>query len=142
MALKECKPTQYSGFNDPQTWVIARIVLDQAKEHPKRTAIRFIEGPEWTFAELKNESLKSAAWLQKQGVTIQTRVALMCDDPITFCRCWLGLAMLGCTANYRLNTLLLGASPIALETAVRPFSRRASSQCHYRPVVWLFHASG
>ena len=75
------KPSQYSGFNDPQTWVIARIVLEQAKEHPQRIAIKFIGCTEWTFAELKNEALKSATWLQQQGVTAHTRVALMCNDP-------------------------------------------------------------
>ena len=127
--------SQYSGLNDPQTWVIAQIVLEQAKEHPHRTAIKFIGGPEWSFAELKNEALKSAAWLQQQGVTTQTRVALMCDDPMTFCRCWLGLAMLGATM-VAINTSVRG-EPLRHQLALAEVSHVIADQAHLETVTGL-----
>ena len=127
------KPSQYSGFNDPQTWVIARIVLEQAKEHPQRIAIKFIGCTEWTFAELKNEALKSATWLQQQGVTAHTRVALMCNDPMTFCRCWLGLAMLGATM-VAINTSVRG-DPLRHQLALAEVSHVIADQAHLETVL-------
>jgi len=82
--------------------------------------------------ELKNEALKSAAWLKQQGVTTQTRVALMCDDPITFCRCWLGLAMLGATM-VAINTSVRG-EPLRHQLALAEVSHVIADPAHMETV--------
>ncbi|MGB1009590.1 MAG: AMP-binding protein [Thiolinea sp.] len=126
------KTHQYTGFNNPQSWVISRIVQEQAKKHPKRTAIRFINGPEWTFAKLRTEALQTAGWLQQQGVNTGTRVALMCDDPVTFCRCWLGLAMLGATM-VAINTSVRG-EPLRHQLALAEVSHVIADPEHLTTV--------
>ncbi len=124
---------QYTGFNDPQTWTISHIVLEQAKHQPQRTAIRFVNGPEWTFAELKAEALQTAGWLQRQSIVAETRVALMCDDPVTFCRCWLGLAMLGATM-VAVNTSVRG-EPLRHQLALAKVSHVIADPAHLTTVA-------
>ncbi|MEZ5477053.1 MAG: AMP-binding protein [Thiolinea sp.] len=86
---------RYPGYAQPDTWVLSRILLEQAAQQPERPAIRFVDGPDWSYAQLRREALHCAHWLQQQGVQPGSRVALMTDEPEAFCRCWLGLALLG-----------------------------------------------
>ena len=100
-------PHLYSNYADPQAWVIPQIILSQAKRQPKRVAIHFINGPDWTYQEVLDQALHGAGWLKAQGITADSAVALMADDPQTFCQCWLGLAMLGATM-VAINTSVRG----------------------------------
>ena len=60
-------PHLYSNYADPQAWVIPQIILSQAKRQPKRVAIHFINGPDWTYQEVLDQALHGAGWLKAQG---------------------------------------------------------------------------
>ena len=102
--------TAPSSFNidNPQHWTISRVVLTQADRHPDKTAIEFVDGNSWTFADCKRQGLLAAAVLKKSGVRSNDAVAMMIDSPEQFARYWLGLSFLG-TTMVAINTGMRGS---------------------------------
>jgi len=102
--------TAPSSFNidNPQHWTISRVVLTQADRHPDKTAIEFVDGNSWTFADCKQQGLLAAAVLKMSGVRSNDAVALMIDSPEQFTRYWLGLSFLG-TTMVAINTGMRGS---------------------------------
>ena len=50
----------FNNVQNPDHWRISEIILDQCKKHSKREIIDFIDGPNWTFHDLKIKSLVSS----------------------------------------------------------------------------------
>ena len=55
----------FNNVQNPDHWRISEIILNQCKKHPKREIIEFIDGPKWTFHELKIKSLEKAQILKE-----------------------------------------------------------------------------
>ena len=96
-----------STFHEP-LWSITEVVLTQADKFPDKTAIEFIGGECWTFADCKAQALLAAARLKQAGITSENNVALMIDSPAHFCHLWLGLNFLGATM-VAINTGMRGS---------------------------------
>lgn len=92
-------------LSSPDHWTITEILFSQPRDHS--VAIDFIDGSDWSVADLRHHSLIAAGELKLFGVEPGDRVAIMADDPEVFCRYWLGIALLGATM-VAINTGLQG----------------------------------
>ncbi|MFC7517854.1 AMP-binding protein [Herbaspirillum sp. GCM10030257] len=101
-------PAFYSGFNDPDRWVLPAVLAEQAKRQPDANWIETTDGEHCTFGEAWRDARKAAGWFVSQGVRPRDRVAVMMGNHLDFVRAWLGLGVLGATAVL-LNTELQGA---------------------------------
>lgn len=89
----------HNGFDitDESQWTITNVVRAQAAKFGDKTALIFIDGPEWTFRDCEQNALNAAGQLQASGINAGDTVALMVNSPLNFCRYWLGLSFLGAT---------------------------------------------
>ena len=96
----------YPNIKDPFHWRVSEIILNQSLNHPDLKIIKFIDGPEWTFNDLKIKSLKKANILKKIGLKKGDTLTVFIQDPKEFILYWVA-------ANF------LGLMFVALNTAIK-----------------------
>jgi crotonobetaine/carnitine-CoA ligase len=101
-------PMQYSGFDDPDRWILPAVLAEQASRHPDRTWIETVSGERLSFGQAANEVDRVAGWFASIGVKPGDMVAVMVGGGLDFVRVWLGLGRLG-AVGVLLNTELSGA---------------------------------
>ena len=63
--MDQNNPYIFPELSNPDHWLIPEIILTQSLMYPERKIISFIDGPEWTFNDLKIKSLEKAHILKK-----------------------------------------------------------------------------
>ena len=79
----------FNNIQIPDHWRITEIILDQCKKHPNRQIIEFIDGPKWTFLELKIKSLEKAQILKELSLNEGDNLTVLIDDPKEFIIYWI-----------------------------------------------------
>ena len=51
--MNDINPFKYTNIDNSSHWIISEIILNQCKNYPKRKIIEFVDGPEWSFDDLK-----------------------------------------------------------------------------------------
>ena len=90
-----------------EDWILSKVLRNQAEKHGNRTAIDFIDGETWSYADCLNEARNAAAILARLNIRARQNVVVMVSDPANFCRMWFGLSLLG-AVMVALNTELKG----------------------------------
>lgn len=98
----------YSGLDDPGTWVLPAVLIEQAERHPDRLWIRTTTGESATFAQMRADVDRMAGHLAQLGLGAGEPVAVMLPNGLDFVRVWLGLGRCAAVAVL-LNTELTGA---------------------------------
>lgn len=115
----------------PREQVVLRYLVDRfAEERPDQVFVKFAEGDEWTFARLKEETVRAAAGFRALGVAQGDHVVSFLPNGRDCIRVWYGLNYLGAVyipANpaYRGNLLQhvianSGASLIVAHSELAP----------------------
>ncbi len=97
----------YPNIKDPFHWRVSEIILNQSLNHPDLKIIKFIDGPEWTFNDLKIKSLKKANILKKIGLKKGDTLTVFIQDPKEFILYWVAANFLG-LIFVALNTAIKG----------------------------------
>ena len=80
----------------PRERVVLRYLVDQyADDRPEQVFVKFASGDEWTFAQLREETLKAAAGFRKLGVKQGDHVGAFLPSSIEAIKVWYGLNYLG-----------------------------------------------
>ena len=80
----------------PREKVVLRYLVDHyAEERPDQVFIKFSDGDEWTFAQLREETLKAAAGFKALGVKQGDHVGSFLPSSIEAIKVWYGLNYLG-----------------------------------------------
>ena len=80
----------------PRERVVLRYLVDQyADDRPEQVFVKFASGDEWTFAQLREETLKAAAGFRKLGVKQGDHVGSFLPSSIEGIKVWYGLNYLG-----------------------------------------------
>jgi carnitine-CoA ligase len=98
----------YSGFDEPERWILPAVLAEQASRHPDTVWIETVAGERLSFGQAAAEVDRVAGWFASIGVTPGDRVAVMVGGGLDFVRIWLGLGRLG-AIGVLLNTELSGA---------------------------------
>ncbi len=107
---------------------IAARILSLARQQPDTVAIEFVDGERWTRQQLISEAWQAVAQLAKHAVCPGDVVALMVDDPVDFCRFWLGCLFSGVTM-VAINTGLRG-NPLRHQLCVSNAQLVIASEAH------------
>ena len=97
----------YSGVQDPNAWVLPRVLLEQAERQPAKPWITTTTGETLSFGQAAEDARRVAAYFQSLGVKPGDRVGVMLPNSCDYIRAWMGLGMLGAVAVL-LNTELRG----------------------------------
>ena len=62
--MNKVNPFLYQNIDNSNHWIISEIILNQCKQYPNKKIIQFIDGPEWSFDDLKNIALEKAKILE------------------------------------------------------------------------------
>lgn len=100
--------TVYSGIDDPKSWVLARVIEEQAHRRPDDRLVSIVDGEALTYARFAEEVAKVAGFLSGLGVEAGQRIAILMPNGLDFLRAWAGVQRLGATAVL-LNTELIGS---------------------------------
>ena len=106
--MNNINPFKYINIDNSSHWIISEIILNQCKNYPERKIIEFVDGPEWSFDDLKNKSFEKAKILQDLHVKQGDTVTVMVDEPIEFIPYWAASSFLG-VMFVALNTALQGS---------------------------------
>ena len=106
--MKQVNPFLYQNIDNSNHWIISEIILNQCKQHPKKKIIQFVDGPEWSFDDLKNTAFEKAKTLNNFSVKQGDTVTFMVEDPIDFIPYWVASSFLG-VMFVALNTALKGS---------------------------------
>ena len=63
-------PFLFKEISNSEHWRVPEIILTQCLKYPDRKIIEFIDGPEWTFMDLKIKSLQKARILKSLNLKI------------------------------------------------------------------------
>ena len=85
----------YPNIKNPIHWRVSEIILKQSSSHPNLKIIKFIDGPEWTYNDLKIKSLQKANILKKIGLKRGETVTVFIQDPKEFILYWIASNFLG-----------------------------------------------
>lgn len=99
---------QFDDLRSAEHWTTKIVVTQQARDQPKKIAIRFVDGPDWTFADVEKQALSVAAGLQALDVQSGDRVAAMLKNGPEYCSLWWGAHFSGAVL-VGINTESLGA---------------------------------
>jgi acyl-coenzyme A synthetase/AMP-(fatty) acid ligase len=97
----------YPNIKNPIHWRVSEIILKQSSSHPNLKIIKFINGPEWTYNDLKIKSLQKANILKKIGLKRGETVTVFIQDPKEFILYWIASNFLG-LIFVALNTAIKG----------------------------------
>ena len=97
----------FNNVQNPDHWRISEIILNQCKKHPKRKIIEFINGPKWTFHELKIKSLEKAQILKELSLKEGDNLTFLIEDPKEFIMYWLACSFIG-VMFVAINTAIKG----------------------------------
>ena len=106
--MKQVNPFLYQNIDNSNHWIISEIILNQCKQHPNNKIIQFVDGPEWSFDDLKNIAFEKAKTLNNFSVKQGDTVTFMVEDPIDFIPYWVASSFLG-VMFVALNTALKGS---------------------------------
>jgi crotonobetaine/carnitine-CoA ligase len=98
----------YTGFDDPDRWILPQVLAEQAARAPRRTWVETTDGRTLDFGQAFEDVERAAAFFASLGVAPGEHVAVMLPNGLDFLRAWLGLGRLGAVAVL-LNTELTGA---------------------------------
>ena len=101
----------FNNVQNPDHWRISEIILNQCNKHPKREIIEFIDGPKWTFHELKTKSLEKAQILKELSLKEGENLTVLIEDPKEFIIYWLACSFIG-VMFVAINTAIKGLSLI------------------------------
>ena len=82
--MNKVNPFLYQNIDNSNHWIISEIILNQCKHHPNKKIIQFVDGPEWSFDDLKNIAFEKAKILKDLSLKQGDTVTVMVDDPIDF----------------------------------------------------------
>ena len=97
----------YSNIKDPIHWRVCEIILEQSSKHPNLKIIKFIDGPEWTYNDLKIRALQKANILKQKGFKKGDAITVFIQDPKEFILYWIASNFLG-LLFVALNTAIKG----------------------------------
>ena len=97
----------FNNVQNPDHWRISEIILNQCNKHPKREIIEFIDGPKWTFHELKIKSLEKAQNLKELSLKEGENLTVLIEDPKEFIIYWLACSFIG-VMFVAINTAIKG----------------------------------
>ena len=97
----------YSNIKDPIHWRVCEIILEQSSKHPNLKIIKFIDGPEWTYNDLKIRALQKANILKQRGFKKGDAITVFIQDPKEFILYWIASNFLG-LLFVALNTAIKG----------------------------------
>ncbi len=97
----------FNNVQYPDHWRISEIILDQCKKHSKREIIDFIDGPKWTFHDLKIKSLEKAKILEELGLNKGDNLTVLIEDPKEFITYWIACSFIG-VMFVAINTAIKG----------------------------------
>jgi crotonobetaine/carnitine-CoA ligase len=98
----------YSGIAHPQSWLLSRVIAEQAQIKGDAIAVSMLGSGALTFAELADQAARVAGMLQGLGIAPGDRVAVLLPNGLDFIRAWAGIERLGATCVL-LNTELMGS---------------------------------
>ena len=78
----------FNNVQNPDHWRISEIILDQCMKHSKREIIEFINGPKWTFHDLKIKSLEKAKILKELNLNEGDNLTVLIEDSKEFILFW------------------------------------------------------
>ena len=106
--MNKVNPFLYQNIDNSNHWIISEIILNQCKQHPNNKIIQFVDGPEWSFDDLKNIAFEKAKTLRDLSINQGDTVTVMVDDPVDFIPYWVASSFLG-VMFVALNTALKGS---------------------------------
>ena len=106
--MNKVNPFAYPNIDNSNYWIISDIILNQCKRHPEKKIIKFVDGPEWSFINLKVIAFEKAKILKGLKIKQGDTVTVMIDDPIEFIPYWVASSFLG-VMFVALNTALKGS---------------------------------
>ncbi len=93
--MNEPNPFLFNDIRNSEHWRISEIILKQCVKHPDRKIIEFVDGPEWTFEDLKIKSLKKAKILKDLNLKAGDNLTVIIEDPKEFVVFWIACNFLG-----------------------------------------------
>ncbi|GAB3033960.1 AMP-binding protein [Bowmanella dokdonensis] len=90
-----------------ESWTTSQVLARQAKVLTEKTAIQFIGGQRFSYAELYRQSRALACGLNDLGIQPQDKVATLLDTSPEFCLLWLAVHQADAVL-VALNTELVG----------------------------------
>ena len=69
-------PFLFKEISNSEHWRVTEIILTQCLKYPDRKIIKFIDGPEWTFMDLKIKSLQKARILKNLNLNKDIKYCL------------------------------------------------------------------
>ena len=92
---------------DPTTWVLARILREQAEEHGDRPYLRYGDGEWVTYRHMNDRANRIANGLISRGVRPGESVSVMLPNCEEFLQCWYGILKAGAVMS-SINTAYKG----------------------------------
>ncbi|MDC0092684.1 AMP-binding protein [Alphaproteobacteria bacterium] len=133
--MNEVNPFKYTNIDNSNYWIISEIILNQCKNYPEKKIIEFVDGPEWSFDDLKNKAFEKAKVLQGLQVKQGDTITVMIDDPIEFIPYWIASSFLG-VMFVALNTALQG-SVLHHQITLTKSNVMVVSDVYYKNVIQL-----
>ena len=100
-------PFLFKEISNSEHWRVPEIILTQCLKYPDRKIIEFIDGPEWTFMDLKIKSLQKARILKSLNLKAGDNLTVIIEDPKEFILYWIASNFLG-VMFIALNTAIKG----------------------------------
>ena len=88
-------PFLFKEISNSEHWRVTEIILTQCLKYPDRKIIKFIDGPEWTFMDLKIKSLQKARILKNLNLEAGDNLTVIIEDPKEFILYWIASNFLG-----------------------------------------------
>ena len=80
--MNKVNPFLYPNIDNSNHWIISEIILNQSNKHPEKKIIEFVDGPEWSFNNLKDIAFEKAKILKDLEIKQGDTVTVMVDDPL------------------------------------------------------------
>ncbi|WP_375380114.1 AMP-binding protein [uncultured Sphingomonas sp.] len=97
----------YSGIDNPSTWLLSRVIAEQAQAKGDARAVSMVNGEFLSYSQLADNAAQVAGMLASMGIGPGDRVAILVPNSLDFIRAWAGLERLGATCVF-LNPELMG----------------------------------
>ena len=133
--MNKVNPFLYPNIDNSNHWIISEIILNQCNKHPEKKIIEFVDGPEWSFNNLKDIAFEKAKILKDLEIKQGDTITVMVDDPIEFIPYWVASSFLG-VMFVALNTALKG-SVLYHQIKLANSSVMIVSDLHYKDVDQL-----
>lgn len=89
---------RYSGFDDPQRWLLVEALAEQAQRRPNAPWLTFVDGEALGFGRAWDDAGRMAGYLASLGVGAGDRVSVLMGSSADFIRTLFGLWRLGAVA--------------------------------------------